>query len=109
MAAAAWAPSGRVLLLSFGGGAGGGGGVVAMHLVGEAPSLVIQMLPVSLAEVTSLDRWGAGDGCVATVWEGDALWGVGQVLEGNALLGIWERGMCGGWGWGVWWPPGVAA
>jgi len=54
--AAAWSPTSTALLLAFGGGVGpGGGGVVALHFVGEAPSLVEQVLPVTLPEVTSLD------------------------------------------------------
>lgn len=71
VAAAAWAPLGRTLVLAFAGGGagdggaaeggadaggGGGGGVVALHLVGSPPSLVEQVLPVTLPEVTSLDR-----------------------------------------------------
>jgi hypothetical protein len=52
--AAAWAPGARALLLAFGGGAGGGS-VVGLHFVGEPPSLMEQVLPVTLPEVTSLD------------------------------------------------------
>ncbi len=71
--AAAFAPSGRALLIAFGSsssstsgrsrgssgdgssGSCGGGGVVALHFVGDAPSLLEQLLPVTLPEVTSLD------------------------------------------------------
>lgn len=54
VAAAAWAPSGRAVLIAFGGGAGAGG-VVSVHFVGASPSLTEQLLPVTLPEVTSLD------------------------------------------------------
>jgi hypothetical protein len=83
VAAAAWAPSGRALLVAFGGGGGsggdasggggGGGGVVGIHCVSAPPSLVEQVLPVTLPEVTGLDRLGPGPapgGCISDLaWD----------------------------------------
>lgn len=50
VAAAAWAPGGGVLLLAMSGAAG----LVALHLVGGAPSLTEQLLPVTLPGVSDL-------------------------------------------------------